>query len=165
MKKMRKGLVVAFLLTMIGALLIGGATVAWFTSEDSNTDNTFAAGTFEISLDKDDIVEKYFNIGNTFPGDQGSAEIVVTNQGSLDMKYTFSLETRGDLFQGEFPVVIRLFDANGEEITNLSAERELGAGNNESFTITYEMPGDAGNNYQGAQGSLDIKVIANQVNR
>jgi spore coat-associated protein N len=164
MKNVRKSLVAAFLLTMVGALLIGGATVAWFTSEDSNTENSFAAGTFEISLDKDDTVEKYFNITNTFPGDTGSAEIVVTNNGSLPLKYYFTLATSGDLFKGQYPVVIRLYK-DGNEITDLTAERELASGKKETFNITYEMPELADNSYQGAMGSLDISVTANQTNR
>jgi spore coat-associated protein N len=165
MKKVRKSLVVAFLLTMIGALLIGGATMAWFTSEDKNTDNSFAAGTFEISLDKDDGVEKYFNIENTFPGDEGSAEIVVTNEGSLPMDYYFKLETSGALFEGEFPVQVKINDTAGNQITDLGAERKLDAGQSEKFVIFYLMPEDAGNDYQGATGTLDITVKGNQINR
>ena len=165
MKKVRKSLVVAFLLTMIGALLIGGATMAWFTSEDTNTDNSFAAGTFEISLDKDDQVEKYFNIENTFPGDEGSANIVVINEGSLPMDYSFTLATRGELFAGEFPVQIKINDIAGNQITDLGAERRLKPGQSEEFVIFYLMPKEAGNDYQGATGSLDIKVTGNQINQ
>jgi spore coat-associated protein N len=165
MKKVSKGLVTAFLLTMIGALLIGGATVAWFTSEDSNTDNSFAAGTLEISLDKADVVEKYFNIKNTFPGDEASAKIVVSNEGSLALDYYFSLASRGSLFEGTNPLKININDAAGNEVSDLNAERRLGPGESETFVIFYYMPVEADNSYQGAQGTLDIKVVANQINR
>jgi spore coat-associated protein N len=165
MNKMNKSLVTAFLLTMIGALLIGGATVAWFTSEDSNTDNAFVAGTFEISLDKDNLVEKYFNITNTFPGDEGSATMVVTNKGSLPMDYFFTLTTSGALFEGSHPVQVKINDIAGNPISDLAAERRLEPGQSEEFTIFYMMPIEADNSYQGAAGSLDISVSGNQINR
>jgi hypothetical protein len=40
MKKMKQSLFVAFLLTIIGALLIGGVTMDWFTGKEVNEDNS-----------------------------------------------------------------------------------------------------------------------------
>ncbi len=163
MKKLNKSLIVAFLLTMIGALLIGGATVAWFTSQDTNTDNSFAAGTLEISLDKEDQVEKYFEVGNMQPGDEGSTEIVVTNEGTLPLDFSFTLETSGALFDGEDPLQVKINDIAGNKVTDPSTEHTLEANETRTFVIFYLMPGDADNDYQGAAGSLNIIVNANQV--
>jgi predicted ribosomally synthesized peptide with SipW-like signal peptide len=161
MKKMKKSLVVAFLLTIVGALLIGGATMAWFTSEDTNEDNSFAAGTLEISLDKDNG-QKYFDISNMQPGDSGSAELTVSNVGSLGLRYKFGLTQEGGLFQGSNPLVIVIKDSNGKAI-NPDAVRQMVPGSHETFKVSWSMPEAADNSYQGQSGKLGIGVYAEQI--
>lgn len=161
MKKMKKSLVVAFLLTIVGALLIGGATIAWFTSEDTNEDNSFAAGTLEISLDKDNG-QKYFDISNMQPGDHGSTKLTVSNVGSLGLRYNFGLTREGGLFQGDNPLVIVIKDSN-DKVVDPTAVRQMVPGSNETFTVSWSMPEAADNSYQGATGQLGIGVYAEQI--
>jgi predicted ribosomally synthesized peptide with SipW-like signal peptide len=161
MKKIKKSLVVAFLLTMVGALLIGGATMAWFTSEAENNDNSFVSGTLEIGLDKSNG-QKYFDISNIKPGDKGSSELTVSNTGSLELRYTFSLTKEGGLFEGKNPLSIVIKDQSGT-VVDPSASRHLNAGEHETFTFYWAMPTEADNSYQGQSGTLGIGVYAEQV--
>lgn len=161
MKKINSSILVALLLTMVGALLIGGATTAWFTSEAENSNNTFTSGTLEISLDKPNN-SKYFNITNIAPGDGNSAQITVSNTGSLELRYTFGLTKEGKLFDGDHPLSITIKDSNGK-VVDLQAKRVLASGEHETFTISWQMPEAAGNEYQGQTGTLGIKVMAEQV--
>lgn len=160
MKKITTSLLVAFLLTMVGALMIGGATVAWFTSEAENTGNSFASGTLEIDLDKPNGTH-YFDIKNIAPGDKGSSPLTVSNSGSLDLRYSFDLTREGGLFDGKAPLVISIADSNGNEI-NPDGSRMLKPGANETFTVLWLMPFEADNSYQGQSGSLGIGVYAEQ---
>jgi predicted ribosomally synthesized peptide with SipW-like signal peptide len=161
MKKMKKSLVVAFLLTIVGALLIGGATMAWFTSEDTNEDNSFAAGTLEISLDKENG-QKYFDISNIQPGDHGSTELTVSNVGSLALNYNFGLTEEGGLFEGKNPLKIVITDRGNKPI-DLDAGHNLKPNSQETYTISWSMPQEAGNSYQAQSGRLGIGVYAEQV--
>ncbi|MCB2202516.1 M73 family metallopeptidase [bacterium] len=158
---MKKSLVVAFLLTIVGALLIGGATMAWFTSEDTNEDNSFAAGTLEISLDKDNG-QKYFDIKNIQPGDHGATELTVSNVGSLALNFNFSLTKESGLFDGKKPLVIVITDRSNK-VVDPEAIHNLQAGSEETYTISWSMPEGASNDYQGASGRLGIGVYAEQV--
>lgn len=160
MKKMTSSLLVAFLLTMVGALMVGGATTAWFTSEAENNDNTFTSGTLEVSLDKPDGV-KYFNIKNIAPGDSGSTQITISNTGSLELRFSVELVKEGALFQGQTPLKVAVEDnANGKNPQQ--DEIVLAAGESKTFTISWSMPSEAGNSYQGQSGTVGISVYAEQ---
>lgn len=161
MKKFKISLLAAFLITMVGVLMIGGATVAWFTSEAENTGNSFAAGTLEVSLDKPDGT-KYFEIRNIAPGDGGSAEITVINTGSLELRYDFAFEKSGLLFEGTHPLNVSIENGNRKMVVLPSNDQVLAAGEKEIFTIAWEIPEDADNTYQGQAGILGIVVDAEQ---
>lgn len=161
MKKIKKSLVVAFLLTMVGALLIGGATMAWFTSEAENNDNSFVSGTLEIGLDKNNG-QKYFDIRNIQPGDNGSSQLTVANTGSLELRYTFNLTKEGGLFEGKNPLSLVIKDSSGS-VVDPSANRRLSSGESETFTFSWSMPKEADNSYQGQSGTLGIGVYAEQL--
>ncbi len=160
MKKMKASLLATFLLIMVGALMVGGATVAWFTSQAENNDNSFASGTLEISLDKPNGT-KYFNISNIAPGDSGSTELTVSNSGTLEFRYNFSLTEEGKLFDGETPLVITIKDSKGE-VVDLEANRTLDPDEDETFMVYWAMPSAAGNSYQNLSGTLGISVLAEQ---
>ncbi len=160
MKKMKTSILAAFLLIMVGALMVGGATVAWFTSQAENNDNSFAAGTLEISLDKPNGT-KYFNISNIAPGDSGSTRLTVSNTGTLEFRYSFSLTEEGGLFDGDTPMVITVKDSEGK-VVDLGASRTLDSDEDETFTVYWSMPSAAGNSYQKQSGTLGISVLAEQ---
>ncbi|MBU5468710.1 M73 family metallopeptidase [Virgibacillus sp. MSJ-26] len=76
-KKVSAGVLTAAL----GFSLIGGGTYAYF-SDQVETNNTFAAGTLDLSVNPETIV----NIDNLKPGDEISREFNVTNNGTLDIE-------------------------------------------------------------------------------
>jgi predicted ribosomally synthesized peptide with SipW-like signal peptide len=172
MKKFNSGLLVAFVLTMIGALLVGGATMALFTDTAENTGNSFAAGTLTVDLDKQGE-EKYFDLSNIAPGDSGSATIKVINSGSLALRYKFDdLVRDGYLVAvnseegefGQYPVEFT-FKVDGQEIRigENGTFLELKPGQAQEVTVEWELPLDAGNDYQNTQGSIAISVYAEQI--
>src|SRR5690625_5758722 len=85
-KKVSAGVLTAAL----GFSLIGGGTYAYF-SDQVETNNTFAAGTLDLSVNPETIV----NIDNLKPGDEISREFNVTNNGTLDIEKVL-LETRSE---------------------------------------------------------------------
>lgn len=68
----------------LGISLIGGGTFAYFSDEEV-TNNSFAAGTLDLSVDPMVII----NLDNMKPGDSMVREFSISNDGSLDMASVF----------------------------------------------------------------------------
>lgn len=83
----RKKLSLTLSSTLLGFILLAGGTFAYF-SDQVVTDNTFAAGTLDLSVDPEVIID----IDNLKPGDSMLREFVLTNKGSLNIQHVF-LET------------------------------------------------------------------------
>ncbi|MFF2450032.1 TasA family protein [Neobacillus sp. NPDC058068] len=66
---------------LMGLSLIGGGTYAYFSSSAA-TDNTFAAGTLDLSAQPTTII----NIDNIAPGDSMTRVFELHNNGTLDIK-------------------------------------------------------------------------------
>src|SRR5699024_8066848 len=75
-KKLSKSMLTAAL----GFSLMGGGTYAYF-SDTVETNNTFAAGSLDLSVNPETIV----NIEDLKPGDEISREFTISNEGSLDI--------------------------------------------------------------------------------
>lgn len=75
-KKLGMGVATA----VLGLGLIGGGTFAYFSDSEA-TNNTFAAGTLDLSVNPTTIVE----IGNLKPGDTLARPFELVNGGSLDI--------------------------------------------------------------------------------
>ena len=75
-KKLGMGVATA----VLGLGLIGGGTFAYFSDSEA-TNNTFAAGTLDLSVNPTTIVE----IGNLKPGDIIARPFELVNGGSLDI--------------------------------------------------------------------------------
>lgn len=82
-KKLGMGVATAAL----GISIIAGGTYAYF-SDQVVTQNTFASGTLDLSINPEAII----NIDNIKPGDTMLREFTLTNEGSLKIK-TVDLET------------------------------------------------------------------------
>ena len=165
MKKLNRSVLAAFILILIGALLVGGATLALFTDTAENTGNSFTAGTLEIGLDKADG-NLYFDYANIAPGDSGQADIVVTNTGSLELRYRFNdLAKVGYLLTGgDHPIEFTLETSGGTIITTGDAGSffTLAPSASDTVTISWAFPIEANNTYQGEIGTLGISVYAEQ---
>lgn len=65
---------------VLGVSLVGGGTYAYF-SDEAVTNNTFAAGTLDLSTNKANII----NLDSMKPGDKIIREFELNNIGNLDM--------------------------------------------------------------------------------
>lgn len=72
---------------VLGLALIGGGTFAYF-SDSADTNNTFAAGTLDLSAEPSTLI----NVDNLKPGDSMVRTFELENNGSLDID-TVHLET------------------------------------------------------------------------
>ncbi|CAM4210078.1 TasA family protein [Paenibacillus typhae] len=167
MANLKKTMAMAMATTALGATLIAGGSFAIFTSSVQNTGNTFAAGELKIGLDKEDTNgAKYFTLENWAPGDSDIQRVVVTNKGSLELRYDLTLAVGGDLgtaiLPDSHPIVIKAYsDADGN-IPLTVTDRVLDVGDSETIYVKVEFPKDAGNEYQGKTGTASIKVDAEQ---
>ena len=83
----KKRLGMGALSAALGLALIGGGTYAYF-SDSEQTNNTFAAGTLDLSVEPTEII----NIDNIKPGDTFIRDFELQNNGSLDIE-TVLLDT------------------------------------------------------------------------
>lgn len=103
----------------LGMSLVGGGTFAYFNDVET-TNNTFAAGTLDLGIDKEAII----NIDNIRPGDRFFRYFQLSNDGSLDMKEillnsTYEVvdvegDNTGEDF-GEHIMVEYLYNASGKD--------------------------------------------------
>lgn len=165
---LKKKLVLAMATTALGATLVAGGTTALFTAAASNTNNSFTAGTVKITLDKAANVAKYFNVSNIAPGDSGSSPVVVTNTGSLELRYDIKSILTGDLAvaQGSDnnPMTVKIYsDAAMTKEINPTIKRVLAPNNGtETLYVKWQLPLGAGNGYQGKGATYSIEVNAEQ---
>ena len=88
----RKIFVLSIVAGLLAAFASGGS--ALFTSTSTVTANTFTAGTVAISTNP---VTALVTFANMAPGDQVTAPLVVSNAGSLDLRYAVtSVATNAD---------------------------------------------------------------------
>ncbi|GGB43974.1 cell division protein FtsN [Virgibacillus dakarensis] len=68
----------------LGLALIGGGTFAYFSDQET-TNNTFAAGTLELSVNETALID----IDNLKPGDSMLREFALSNDGSLKIENVY----------------------------------------------------------------------------
>ncbi|MBP0725113.1 SipW-dependent-type signal peptide-containing protein [Bacillus sp. RG28] len=142
--------------TALAASMVAGGTFALFTSQVSNTGNTFAAGNVSI---QDTTGGKVYNVNGTtgflVPGDNGTSYLKVKNNGNVaSWVHLASVENKnGGLFAGSKPVTLDIHDGNAQL---------LAPGEEKSFAVNYNFDINADNSYENATGTFDIKVQAVQ---
>lgn len=92
----------------LGLSLIGGGTYAYFSSSET-TNNTFAAGTLDLSINPTTIIE----VGELQPGDSVTRDFELGNNGSLDIERV-TLDT-------DYSVI----DANGDNTEDFGSHIEV----------------------------------------
>lgn len=92
----------------LGLTLIGGGTYAYFSSTET-TNNTFAAGTLDLSVDPTTIIE----VGELKPGDAVIRDFELQNSGSLDIEKVY-IDTNYDVV-----------DAKGDNTDDLAKHIEV----------------------------------------
>lgn len=76
----KKQLSMGLMSAVLGVTLIGGGTYAYF-SDSVQTQNTFAAGTLDLSVNPTQII----NVDNIKPGDSFIRDFELQNNGTLDI--------------------------------------------------------------------------------
>lgn len=149
-------------LATVGALsaLITGASFALFTAQTENINNTFSAGTVtlgNVALGSCDIGDP----NNLAPGDSGSCTVNVTYSGSLEAFIGVQFSTEGALFEGSHPVTVSLSGGVGDH-NGYYLLGKYDDGETASVTADWSFPLAAGNEYQGASGTVNLKFVAVQ---
>ena len=139
------------LVIALTAALIGGATMALFTDTAANTGNSFAAGTVDITVGATGVI---VGAANMAPGDTRTGSFTVTNAGSLELRFDVSAATAGALFGGLTPAVVGGLTDDQNIV--------LAPGASATVTFTVALPIGAGNTYQGAAGTVDFTIAAEQ---
>lgn len=81
---MRAKMLIGVLMIVLVAALVGGATMAWFTSTATNNNNSFSSGTLVVGLNES---APFFDVSDMAPGDSASSYVEMRNDGSLDMLF------------------------------------------------------------------------------
>jgi len=160
---MRMKVLISLILIAAMAFGIGAGSYAWFTSTAKSEDNVFTAGTLEIEAN-----EKYSftkDIDNIYPSWEDSNTITIKNVGTLPLKFKVTMTASdGDLFKGEYPLQISI---NGGPYVNVGefepfVYNNLDRDSEIDLVMSYRFPEGAGNDYQGATGTLSFTIDATQ---
>ncbi|MBR6548137.1 MAG: hypothetical protein IKT68_01200 [Clostridia bacterium] len=185
-KTTKRALISSLLALLVCCTMLIGTTFAWFTDGEFIKGNVIKAGTLDIELGSD---TKLFSVSELWePGYSEAAATTLKNVGTLALKYSFSianLQYEGeaniaevlDVYAGVYTGEV---DANGSSVidgTLLGTLAELNEMDNFGITddgvllpgeetpvkLVIKMQESAGNEYQAAQCSFDINILATQV--
>jgi predicted ribosomally synthesized peptide with SipW-like signal peptide len=148
---MKTKMFMSMLVIALAAALVGGATMAIFTDTETNTGNTFTAGTVTLGIGSTTLEA---NAGNMAPGDVRGGSFNVTNTGLLELRFDVSAATSGNLFAGATPATVGGL-ADDQNVV-------LAPGASATVNFTVSLPLAAGNSYQGATGTVDFTIEAEQ---
>ena len=98
----RSKVVMSLLLIGLAAIIIGGATSAWFTDDATVQDATFTAGTVIVETEgpqlSEGLTEKFDNIN---PGDCGRVTWNIINEGTQAVELRVKMDHLWDFALGE----------------------------------------------------------------
>lgn len=164
---LRTRIVISMMVIALAAALFGGATYAWFTAGE-DVDTTFTAGTLRLG----DMSGLALNVGNMAPGDVETWNITVENDGSLRMFYRMYFSGNGSLAE---QLYVTVNDGSSDIYYGLlsnmldqqnaifdSGYPTLNSSATANYTFTFEFSSGAGNAYQGASFTGELKVQAAQ---
>jgi spore coat-associated protein N len=153
-------------LLAVGAvsLMVTAGSLALFSDVTTNQNNTFTAGT--VKLGAPTAFTCTVHAGGLAPGDNGNCTVSVQYIGSLEAWLGVDWTVGGDLFTGAHPVSIDSVD-NGAApaLPSVAGKYVIGKKNtNDTVTtrVNYSWSIDAGNEYQGKSGDINLKFYAVQ---
>lgn len=138
--------------------LVTGATLSLFTDTAENNSNTFTAGT--VDIDQVSTFTCSVEADNLAPGDSGTCTVEVTYEGTLDAWLGVTASTSGDLFGGANPLRVDL--PAGVDVDGIRVLGQVSEGDTVVIEVDWEFPLEAGNEYQGKNGQVDLTVYAVQ---
>lgn len=159
----------------VGALatMIGGGTLAYFTTQATSTDNVFSAGSLDLAIGNatdptSNTVTATFNASNRKPGDTVYAPLFLKNNGTLGLTYTatFAATDSGSVPANQQPPA----DAHLGQFLNLKVYRlnlaqsdtcaTGGLAHSADLTAGGALLGDASGGLSGALISSDQPLAA-----
>ncbi|MDA8234129.1 MAG: TasA family protein [Clostridia bacterium] len=170
---MKKRLLLSLMTVAMISVLVAGASFALFSANTTNGGNTLTAGT--VTLGEPRVVNA--TLDNIAPGDSGDViDYTVTYTGNLPAWLGVKVWTSGSLFAGTSPATVTVADGNTNTYVASSSiptnptviKKAAGAttafNNAETvtFDVNYAFPIGAGNEYQGATGTVNLALYAVQ---
>jgi predicted ribosomally synthesized peptide with SipW-like signal peptide len=150
-------------LLVIGAVvaLVGGVTFALFSDNIASDEQKFSAGTVDIVVYADDI--KYdetfqtdLDMEKMEPGDCSDDEIMVKNEGTLDVNLWNWIYTWGDIFSCD-PNPACCMSVKKTLIADSDGTPDhIASGGSETYKLTACLPLCAGNGCQGDSGTMRL---------
>ena len=123
--KMNKQIVMTMFSVLLGAMLIGGGTYAYFSSTVTSTDNTFSAGKIVLDNTKSESVK--FAFTNVQPGSTQTKGFKIDNTTStLDSKLTAKLEYTPSAPDLASQLIVTSLKFAGDDITSPVAAKTVG---------------------------------------
>lgn len=168
---MNKKVLISILLIGVMAFGIGMGTFAYFTSQATSANNIFETGTLEIGLGEN--ASGFINASNWQPGDSTTANLAVSNTGSLELKYRISaaMAAGGDaalynelmisIFKGEQQLYSGLLK---DMAPVLPGNIAVGESDNLTFTVSLPDSGAPQNHLQGLNAGVVFTFDATQIN-
>ncbi|NLZ39169.1 MAG: hypothetical protein GX893_06135 [Firmicutes bacterium] len=190
---MKSRILLSMLVIALAALMIGGATMAWFTDSAEAGPQEFTAGTLLIDIENwDHATAETINLDILNPGDEFSFTFDVKNSGSKRFYYKLGIcwqdiagiergidfGDRTDYGTAALSEIVKftIRDAETGKViySGLLGEyekplffdeisEELASGDINSYVVECELPKEAGNQYQGSKMSIAILAAARQV--
>ena len=142
---MKKRIVSVVLAVVLIALTAGGV-YALFSHMAKSAVNRLEAGKVEVTVIGDPI-----DLGGITPGSMDTVMFEIHNTGTLAVDYTIEYETTGALFEGDNPVQLGSIYSGHMEV-----------GEMHYIVVTWALPIGAGNEYNGASGTFQLVVHAQQ---
>jgi hypothetical protein len=176
-RRRRRSLVVLLLALSLGTIGAGVFSLAIFTDTDTTT-GAFSTGTVDIATTPTAL----FTVAGMLPGDSGSANLTVANNGTAQLRYAMtSVSTNADAkaLRDQLTLSIKagacpgagaaLYSATlngavfGSTVQGAQAgDRTLASGTNEVLCFAWALPAATGNAYQGATTTATFTFAAEQ---
>lgn len=158
---MDKRILRSLLIIGVAVLLIGGVTMAWFTSETSPINNKFETGTVQVGM-----TEEFIAPENWAPGEKISKNIIIENEGTLESYIRVKLEP---LWEDGFStdnvkISDSTEDSNWVKKNGYYYYKDIvAAGDTVPMNLTIELDGaKTGNIYQGKEFTLSVTAYSVQ---
>jgi spore coat-associated protein N len=180
-------LVVLLLVGVVAASLGVASNAIWTDSEDVDA-NTFSTGTLDIGTSPTTALVTFSDMA---PGDEVTAEITVSNDGSLDLRYAVTSTTTEDTLAAQLDLTIKSgvttctnagFDTDGTVIYTTgdlgsttgidvigdptqgadTGDRTLAATASEDLCFNVELPSSTGDSFQGLNTTATFTFAAEQ---
>ena len=180
-------LVVLLVVGIVAASLGVASNAIWTDSEDVDA-NVFSTGTLDIGTSPTTALVTFSDMA---PGDEVTAEITVSNAGSLDLRYAVTSTTTEDTLAAQLDLTIKSgvttctnagFDTDGTVVyatgdlgstTGIdvigdptqgddTGDRTLAATANEDLCFNVELPSSTGDSFQGLTSTATFTFAAEQ---